>query len=293
MAIQVPDSAKTAFQGSMSDGAKVELPFPAPAFYVINGDAKLAALKNFQYFGGWACGSDKVKFASENWKDAPYPIPGYGTAEIPQDNGNLMEVVASRKLIVAPIGMRQYSIVYDPGTGRTRRLAPFTKHARPGVQVLCVLAYKNENAIYPWAPIMLTAKGYQVNHIQNAFTNWRKAIKPHVQKLIPGANDSVLNLFWMHIGTFGEARKQEIVGQGANQSVITPIISYIPDNLTEEMVENQYVGAPMAEYMAELVEKSQEWLNVFKNPQAAQAANHFEQEDDYIPPPPPEDDIPF
>jgi hypothetical protein len=295
MPIKIPASAQTAFQGNMSEGSKVELQFPAPAFYVINGDAKLAALKNFQYFGGWACGTDKVKVASENWQNCPYPIPGYATDKLPQTNGSEMEVIAARKLIVAPIGMREYSSIFDPATGNTRRVPPFTKGARPGVQVLCVLAYKHENTINPWAPIMLTAKGYQTNHIKNAIFNWRKAIKPHVQKIVPGASDSVLNLFWMHIGTFGEARKQEIVGAGTNQKTITPIVSYIPENLTEQQVENMYVGEPMAEFMADISAQSQDWLNVFKQQQTnAPAVGHLELEDDNIPEPPPsEDDIPF
>ncbi|MBK8467708.1 MAG: hypothetical protein IPL32_17985 [Chloracidobacterium sp.] len=294
MPISIPSSAQTAFQGNMNESGKIELPFHAPAFYIINGDAKLAALKNFQYYGGWACGTDKVKAAAESWENCPFPIPGYGTDNLPQTNGSEMEVVSSRKLIIAPIGMREYSSLFDQSTGNTRRVPPFTKGARPGIQVLSVLAYKNENAIHPWAPVLLTAKGYQTNHVKNAIMNWRKAIKPHVQKLVPGANDSILNLFWMHIGTFGDVRKQEIVGAGANQKTITPITAFIPDDITEQQVEKQYVGEPMAEFMADLSAQAQEWLNVFKQPQSATpVAGHIELEDDYSAPPPPEDDIPF
>lgn len=297
MPISIPASAQTAFQGNMTENGKVELPFPVPAFWIVNGDKKLAALKSYQYFGGFACAADKVKTASEHWDPIPpFPIPGYTADKLPQASGPEMDVIASRKLIIAAIGMREYSTITDPSSGNVRRVPPFTKGARPGMQVLCLLGYKENQAspITPWAPILITAKGYQTNHVKTAIMNWRKTIKPHVQKLIPGANDSILNLFWMYIGTFGDAANFQTVGIAPNVKSITPIVAHIPDEITEKQVENMYVGEPIAEFMADLSEQSQDWLKVFKQPQAnTPAVGHLEFEDDYVPPPPPEDDIPF
>jgi hypothetical protein len=299
--MKIPDKAKTAFDGNMQSSSTVELPFPAPPFYIVNGNAQLAALNNFQYFGGWACNTDRLKFAADEWQGAPFPIPGLVSAETVLDNGNKLPVLAARSLLVAPIGMRQYSSVFDHGTGRTQRVAPFTPGARPGIQVLCVLGYKNEQkAIQAWAPVMLTTKGYQVNNVQKAFSSWQKTIKPLIKKLIPDAPpSSVSNLFWMSIGTFGQERKQELVGSGQQRKPITPISAWIPENLDEAMLERLYVGDEIAEWMADLSEQAQDWLKVFEN--LAPAVNARSQtpplpeepDFDLDPIPATEDEIPF
>jgi hypothetical protein len=289
MTINIPGKAQTAFQGNMQTSAAVELPFPAPAFYIVNGDAKLAALKNVQYFGGWACNVEKLREAADHYSNVPYPIPGFHELNMVADDGKTYDVLTSRSLVVATVGMRQFSTIKD-ASGNKKRVAPFTKGARPGIQVLCILAYRNEQKqIVPWAPVMLTANGYQVNHIQKAIQTWRKTIKPYVGKLVPGADDSILNLFYMHIGTFGAERKAEPAGEKS----ITPVSAFIPDEMDEKKIENLYVGEPMAEFMADISEKSQEWLKVFSNMQQAQPSRNQPEEMIEESPLPPEDDIPF
>jgi len=296
--MKIPDKARNAFQGNMQTGGAVELPFPAPPFYVVNGNAQLAALNNFQFFGGWACNTERLQFAAENWEGAIFPIPGIQAAETVLDNGQKLSVHAARSLLVAPIGMRQFSSVFDPATNQTRRVAPFTPGARPGIQVLCVLGYKNEQKIIQhWAPIMLTTKGYQVNNVQKAFVNWQKTIKPIVKKIVPDAEPiSVCNLFWMSIGTFGTERKQEMVGGGQQRKPITQISAWIPESLDEATLERLYVGDHVAEWMAELSEQAMEWFKVFENmpqPQRHAQAPVENPDFDLDEPPPPEDDIPF
>lgn len=295
MTINIPGAAQSAFQGNMQTSAAVELPFPAPAFYIVNGDAKLAALKNVQYFGGWACNVEKLRESADNYDNVPYPIPGFQPLEMVADDGKMYNVLSARSLVVATIGMRQFSTIKD-ASGNKKRVPPFTKGARPGIQVLCVLGYRNEQKqILPWAPVMLSANGYQVNHIQKSINSWRKAIKPHVAKLVPGADDSILNLFYMHIGTFGDKRKAEPAGEKS----ITPVSAYIPEDLDEKKVENMYVGEPMAEFMADISIKAQEWLKVFSNmekPQAQAQAAFRNQPQDMLyeePPFPDDDQIPF
>lgn len=293
MPINFPPTARNAFDGNMNDRTAVELPFPCPPFFIVNGDEKLEALKNVQYFGGFACGAEKLQFAAEHWQDIPFPIPAFQKINLAVKGGVKVEVLASRSLIVAPIGIREYSSIKSD-TGR-KRVAPFTKGARPGIQALCVLGCRDEqNVIHPWAPVMLTASGYQVNHLKEAFASWRKAIKPLVQKLIPeeGTN-STLNLFWMFVGTFGE-RKQEIVGKGSDSQFITPVTSYIPDDLDEKKVESLYVGYPVAEFMADLSNQSKEWLSVFaKMTQPGQQPRQQAQPNFDEPPPPYDSDYPF
>jgi len=296
MTINIPSKAQNAFNGSMKTRSAVELPFPCPAFYIINGNPDLEALNNSLYFGGWACSNDNIKKATEKW-DVPEKIPGMYEIKRTDGQGHPYYIQSARSIAFAPIGMRSYSVADVNGV--ERRVAPFTKGAKPGMQVLGILGYKNEQKqLQSWSPIMLTVGGYQVNHIQKAFDTWRKAIAPHVKKLVPDSTDSALNLFWMYIGTFGE-RVQVPAGLPRNniQKYVTPITAFVPDGLDEKKVENMYVGAPLAEFMAELHEQAQEWLTVFsKMQQAAQAGNpavHEEVVPFEEPPIPPEDDIPF
>ncbi len=286
MPINVPTKAQGAFGGNMDTGAKIELPFPAPAFYILNGDAKLAALKNYLYFGGFAASVANIKAASEQWENCPYPIPGFAEEGLVQKDGSTTFSVVSRSLIVAPVGIRQFSTIKSDD-GRTKRVAPYTKGARPAIQVLCYLGYRNEQKqIVPWAPVMLTAKGFQVNHIQKAFGDWKKAITPFMKEIAPGMPADVTNLFWMHIGTFGSERKSETHGE----SIITPVSAYVPDNLTAAQVENMYVGDPMAEFMADMSVKSAEWMKAYAKLTPATAVPDEPEMGEV---PPPEEDIPF
>jgi len=296
MVINIPSKAKNAFSGSMQTRSAVELPFPCPAFYIINGNADLEALNNSLYFGGWASSNENIKKATEKW-DVPEKIPGMYEVKRTDDKGLPYYIQSARSIAFAPIGMRMYSVAEINGV--ERRVAPFTKGARPGIQVLGILGYKNEQKqLQSWSPIMLTASGYQVNHLQNALSLWRKTITPHVKKLVPDFTESALNLFWMYIGTFGD-RVQVPAGKPVKgvQKYVTPISAFIPENLDEQKVQNMYVGEPLAEFMADLHEQAQEWLTVFsKMQQAAQAgtsAVHEEVVPFEEPPFPPEDDIPF
>jgi hypothetical protein len=294
MTIKVPENAKTAFDGNMQTSSAVELPFSAPAFFIVNGNAQLQQVGGIHYFGGWACGTEKLKEAADSWENVTFPVRGLTPTETIVQSGQKLPVYASRSLLVAPIGIRKFSTIKDP-SGQKRRVPPFTKGARPGIQVVCMLGYKDENKnIFPWAPIILTANGYQTNNVQGAFSNWNKAIKPLVQKLIPDQKPaSVSNLFWMAIGTFGQDRIQKPAGE----KFITPVSCYIPENLDEKILESLYVGEEIAEYMADLSEKSREWFQVFNVPANSQklVAEPVEEHDnwDMQEPPPPEDDIPF
>ena len=288
MPIQVPSSAQGAFTGTMQSSNKIELPFPAPAFYVLNGDPKLEELKNILYFGGFAASVANVKAAAEQWENCPYPIPGFAEKELTQ-GGKKVPSLLSRALIVSPIGMRQFSTITDQVTKNVKRVAPFTKGARPALQVLVYLGYRGEDkAIRPWAPALITAKGYQVNHIQRAFADWKKAIQPFMNDVAPGMPADVTNLFWMHLGTFGQVANFEQHGD----SQITPVSAYIPDDLDAKKVENMYVGDGVAEYMAGLVVQSQEWRDAYKNVTPATAAVQADEDVSQVPP---EDDmdIPF
>jgi hypothetical protein len=285
MPIQVPNSAQGAFSGTMNTGSKIELPFPAPAFYILNGDANLEELRNVQYYGGWAAALENVRAAAEKWENCPFPIPGFQQKDLRPKRGAAVPSLVARSLIVAPIGMREFSTIKVGD--QSKRIAPFTKGARPAIQVIVMLAHLGEDkkSIHSWAPAMLTANGYQVNHVKRAFGDWKKAIKPFMGQIAPGMPEDVTNLFWMNIGTFGEIRKDEPHGE----SSITPVSAFIPEDITAEQVERRYVGAEIAEFMAGLAVQSAEWLKAYQKLDAQSAP--VEPED--ISQLPPEDDIPF
>ncbi len=290
MSIKVPENAKSVFKNNQQGGGNIELPFACPPFYIVNGDAKLAALQNFQYFGGFACSEKNLQAAVDHWDNLTLPIPGLGQVDISDDNGNIMPSYGARSLLVTIIGMREFSTIRDEN-GATRRVPPFTKGGRPGIQVVSILGYRDQSGtIFHWAPIMITAKGYQVNHIKNAVRSWRKFIEPVIKKLVPDTDPSAIsNLFWMSIGTFGKERKQELVGTGEKKA-ITPVTAYIPETIDETKLEQLYVGEVLAQWMTELALEAEDWFNVFHKKEA-ESKPSAASEPEFVPPP--EDDIPF
>ena len=292
MTINLPKNAQGAFDGNMQSSAKIELPFITPAFWIINGKASMKTLGGVQYFGGWACEQGKVLQATESWRDLVAPPPGLVSMEyVPDDGGASLAVYAARSLYVAVIGVRMFSETTI--NGEKRRVAPFTPGARPGIQVLSVLGYRDENKyINAWAPIMLSAKGYQVNYLRKAVDVWAKTVKPLAKKL--GAEGAHPGLFWSPIGTFGEERKQELVGGAGNKKAITPVSAYIPNDFNENMLSTLYVGEQNAEWMADLSLQARDWLHAFDNlatPAANPAAGEVHEPEE--PPFNPDDNIPF
>ncbi|HCR70924.1 MAG TPA: hypothetical protein DIW23_05735 [Anaerolineae bacterium] len=292
--LDIPEKASNAFQGNMQNGGAVELPFPAPSFFIVNGNAQLQQVGGIHYFGGFACAKTKLQEAAESWENVVYPVPGLYETEKILESGEKLPVFASRNLTVAMIGMRLFATLKSDGK---TRVPAFSKEAIPGIQVVCLLGYKNENKeILPWAPIMISASGYQVNNVRDAFIKWFKAIKPTVKKLAPNQEPSnITNLFWMSIGTFGETRVQKPAGQ----KFITPVSSFIPDVLDEDVVKSRYVGNEIASLMADFATDAKEWLHVFDKdkftgPTSPQGFTepaedpHWDSQEQ-----PPEDDIPF
>ena len=286
MTVKIPEKAQDAFQENMEGGNKIELPFPAPPFYVLNGDANFEELGGVLFFGGFGASEKNVKTAAEQWENCPYPIPGFQEKELKQDGQKIRSLI-SRSLIVAPIGMRLFSTIKG-ADNKIKRYPPFTKKARPAIQVLVYLGYLTETKqITPWAPPILTAKTLHVNDNQKASTNWKKAITPFMEEIAPGMPSSITNLFWMNLGTFGQKANFEIHGE----SFITPVSAFIPEDLDAKKVENRYVGDSVAEFMADMAAKSEEWLKAYSKLAPAQAAADGSD----VPEPelPPEDDIPF
>jgi hypothetical protein len=291
MPLDLPES-----QIDLDTGGSTELPFPTPAFWVMNGNAALKQVGGAHYFGGWACSSEKLQAPMDFWEsdNMTFPIPGFEETEVDIAQGTL-PVYTSRSLLICPMGIRQYSTMEI--NGYDRRVAPFTPGARPGLQVLGLLGFVSDKTVYPWAPVLLSPKGYQVNHVQKAISTWKAALAPVLKKA--GVAASAFPYFWMQIGTFGQERKQEMVGKNKKQP-ITPITCLVPDDLNASNIERRYVGREIAEWMNDLADQAHEWLHVFDNMQAPKngAGGGNEYHEPPMPEEPPmevydDDDIPF
>lgn len=271
--------AKKLDQG-MRMGDAVELPFPVVYVWTLNGQASLKSQGGAQYFGGWACKAEDLETISEQNGIA---VPReWKKVDIATRDGDEFQAYTARHVIVAPIGKRE-SWLLDG-----RRFSDYVEGGRRHLQVLSYLAEavgENGSRQYiPWGPIVLTAKGYQGRNLLDAFSKWDKATMQLRRKVAPGVPAWC---FYLALGTFERERNSVIVGKPGAQSPITPISAYIPENLTEELIANLFVGNEIAATMADLQDQASEWLKAWRETNLEQEAS-FEEEAYQI-----EEEIPF
>jgi hypothetical protein len=148
-------------------------------------------------------------------------------------DGGEFSAYTTRNIVVAPIGKR-LSWLHEG-----RRYASYIEGGRRHMQVLAYLAdVHTENGakeIKPWGPVVLTAKGYQARNLLEAFVTWEKVTSAIRQKVAPGVPAWC---FYMSVGTFGKERQAINVGKPGAQSPITPITAFIPEHLSDELVES-------------------------------------------------------
>ena len=274
----------------MNVGSSIELPFFAPVFWVMNGDPKLRQVGGVHYFGGFAVSAeDWQKACFEEWGLSSEPA-GIVKTEINTTDGRDLDIYASRHLIVAPICSR---ITWSSRDGM--RYTEYVQGTRQHAQVLAYLAVKTESGIEPLNIVMLSAKGYQAKNMLDAFGAWDRATKQVRGKVAPGVPAWC---FYLSIGTFGNDRKQIMVGKGNSQSAITPISAYIPKEITPEIIEKLFVGQDVAEAMVTYLESSQEWLHAYDQKSGNGSTKPVEAPPepdfgDLDPIPPAPDDVPF
>lgn len=241
----------------MKTGETVDLSFPVVYAWALNGQNTYKSQGGALYYGGWAAKVEDVH-AVTNQQGIEIPT-GWKGVTIPARDGGEFDAYTTRSLIVAPFGKR-ISWLYDG-----KRSVDYVEGGRRHVQVLAYLAHaKGEGEarqIIPWGPVVLTAKGYQARGLMDAFKAWEKATAQVRYKVAPGVPAWC---FYMSIGTYGKERIAMNVGKPGAQSPITPLISYIPGQLTEEFFSGLFVGQDVAEHMGELLEQSQDWLNAWK-----------------------------
>jgi hypothetical protein len=267
MAISLQGDVASRLQGGMQVGSAIELPFFAPKFWAINGDARLASLGGALYFGGWAVDAvDWEKAIMDDWLLEENEMPqGFSKQVIVTADGRNVDAYVSRSIIVAPICTRVMWVLAD-GT----RLTQYTQGARQHVQAIVFLGHKrtDREEIIPLGPVMLSCKGYQAKNLLDSFSAWDRQTKGIRSKIAPGIPAWC---FYLAVGTFGNERKQEMVGKNS-QSPITPIRAFVPKDMTEELIEKVFVGQQTAESMAFYLEASDEWLHAYEKRTAEHAA---------------------
>jgi hypothetical protein len=263
-----PNLAKKLNQG-MRSGVTPELPFPVVYIWALNGQASYKVQGGALYYGGWACKSTDLHLVREQ-QDLDLPS-NWQEVTISSRDGGEFPAYTTRNIVVAPIGKR-LSWLHEG-----RRYSSYIEGGRRHMQVLAQLAdVHTENGakdIKPWGPVVLTAKGYQARNLLEAFVTWEKVTSTIRQKVAPGVPAWC---FYMSVGTFGKERQAVNVGKPGAQSPITPITAFIPETLSDELVESLFVGNEVAAQMAFLQDQAADWLGAWKESSTAEPIEDLE-----------------
>lgn len=240
----------------MRSGETAELPFPVVYIWALNGQASYRSQGGALYFGGWACRSEDTQFAIES-QGIQVPTD-WKQVTISSRDGGEFEAYTSRNIIVAPIGKRISWI------SEGKRSAAYVEGSRRHLQILAYLAESSgENGsrrFDAWGPVVLTAKGYQAGNVLDALALWEKVTAP-IRRSI--TTNIPAWCFYLSLGTYGKERQVKNVGKPGAQSPITPISAYIPEKFDEKLMKDLFVGAEVAQKMAELQDQASEWLKAW------------------------------
>ncbi len=253
---------------NMAGGGGVELPFMVGVTWIMNGDAKMAALVQAKqapaatFFGGWAAGTDDfaAMFESINAE----VMPTWKAATLSNRAGKAYEVYVARTVTFAPFAMRSSWLHKDTRV----RYPDYVQGTSQHVQIAGYFFYqaKNQNGgqdeFRPLFPVVLTAKGFQAKNLQEALKAWKRNSMAARKKL--GDKGESPWAFCMTIGTFGAERKSKMVGPQGKQSPITPVELAPVEKITAEYLESRYVGDAVLETMNEMAGMANEWMNAWK-----------------------------
>lgn len=293
MAIDYDQEVADGLGEGMNLGGAVELPFLAPFMWVINGDAKLRALATGPnavpalFYGGFSSDASAIEAAMEQYGVQNFSR-AFAKTTATNNEGKTYEAMIGRSIIVAPIDNR-FGWVAEDGT----RYGEYVKGARQHVQALCFAAShpSKDDPYTPMFPVVLTAKGYQARNLLKAFSDWNNLTLSARQKLGKNGKTIPAWCFYLVIGTFGDERKQIMVGSAGTQSPITPIGAWLPKQVTPEGLEALFVGREMMTEMLDLKRAAKEWLGAFATPLGNATGNGHSPKP--APPMPEPEDAPF
>ena len=243
-------------QASQDEGG-VRLPFSTLYTHVVNGDPKLKDSKcPALHFGGFSMDADRLGAMIDLGELEAYPA-GW-TSYIGVSGEKEWNALGSRTITVAVIKGRQSWL---DKTGYERSPVYTETTTRRHLQYLCGLAVGG--AYY--APVVVTAKGFQAQRILESIDAWQRAIRPFLKEL--NATKLPRSAFWFTIGTNGDKPEWEMVGKEATNR-ITPIRALLPPKMDAEIVKSRFVGPENLRRLAEMFEQAKDWLEAWKTPQA-------------------------
>lgn len=242
MTYNISDKARGTMSGSLGDGDAVKLPFSAATFWTVNGRPELSQLGGVSAFGGWASSQEELV---GHMASLGLAIPAaLQLSEFTGKDGNYF-AYHTRVLAVAPIVYRKRNASEDP--------AKFRSH----VQLLGYGMIHDGKTKHDLGAVILSAKGYQASNVTKAFGEWERK-SAQVRRDFASGTDA--KFFFLPLGTFGDKPEFVSVGKGNAQSKITPIVPQIPEPITAEHLQGRFVGAEVADKMAEMKEQAQPWL---------------------------------
>lgn len=255
------DSAKR-LNDAMSGGGSIELPFIAGVAWVVNGDAKLAPVKESTpalYYGGFSADAEAFQLANEALE---FSIPkSWVPTQQTNDNGKSFSTFTTRVVHAAPMGFRESWIDKDSGM-RYPKYAENTRHHLQVLTQLAVPVMENGSKVFkPWLPCILSAKGYQASNLLGAFKEWSRK-SAAARKALGEQGESAWS-FYVTIGTFGPERIAKMVGKGSQQNPITPVGVDLPKTITADYCRERYIGNATVESLAQMSEMADDWLKAW------------------------------
>lgn len=273
------------------DSDRITLPFAAPFLWWMNGDNHYKPTKerpqaDARYFGGWSSNQDGFDIALADIGRDTAPA-GFSLVELVGDEGDYSAYI-TRAVSVVPIGKRSRWIKNDEGKSRSH------------VQYLCYMAgietEENRKLYVPFAPVVLSAKGWSAAALETAFQTWGSKTAKARNEF---ASKAPAWFFYAPIGTFGKEPNVKQVG-GKQKSPITPCSVYVPDDVTADVLQTVFVGDVIAGAMVEYRRLASDWLTAWQQPAAGEDAPESAQpagRNRQSAPPPPtnftEDNLPF
>lgn len=281
----IPQEYSDALNEGLKGEGGVQLPFAAPLMWWGNGSAQnkaLAKVAPAMYFGGWLVEEGHMEDAAQEYGGIP---ASFAQTEFVSRKGDSVPVYSSRAIVAAPMAYRVAWVPKRDNGGYGVRYTKYEPGTSMHVQMLALLATVSEKAYIPWGPVVLSAKAYQAGYLLDAVKQWPKIIQPALRQ---AGSKTPASAFWMGIGTFGEFN-QKMVGK-TEQSPITPITLFTPQNVDVELLKKLFVGKDTVAKMTDYIAQAAEWLQAWKTPVAAPAGGPAEPE---WPEEVPADEIPF
>lgn len=232
-----------------------------PVAQWLNGDPKLAAVGGVTHTGG-------IILPTKYVDDSIAPPPGWTRANVAFTSGKSEQVMATQKPRLAVIRTRFRWFVVRNGVTTFYPRSGYVQDAgmRGHVQALCGLHGFD-------FPVVVTFKG-------KASQEFERLLKDYSQKV----QDAALKLkkdvrfprfaFYMRLAPGPHVK----VGQKGQESIITPPVSELPNDLTADYLNKIYVGRERLVALQQFYHDAAEWGAAWERPGAEETRDEVDPE---------------